>query len=488
MGWMLAAALAGVAGLGAARAGELRLPDIDAPLRTGERAPDDAAVVLGIQDYGFVMDVDYASRDAQVFHDWLVYTRGVPAERVELLDGAGREKILAAVDRAATAAGADDGALWLYFSGHGAAHPSTGERLLLGDDVKLDPEVFAARGVGVDELEALARSRGADRVLLVLDTCYTGLGRFAVPAGRAPTEITLWSATSGDQLAIPLEEVRHGAFTYFTVGALRGWADGAIDGAADGAVTMAEAEVYVGRALKAAQLHAQTPRLEGDAAGWVLASGRALERGPDLGAIAPASAQDYLEQLKKKIAEMEDLAANEAQREAERARRVEGAIAQHQGEAAAAWALLQPVIERGGEVAIAELEGFITRYRDAEILVDGTAYAVEIGEVWLAQGQLKAMRQGARPSNRVAAWAIDGGLLLTGVALSAAGRYREGQVQSTLESGGSYAQGPSSKYWQVNGLYVGGYITLTAGLALGVGLLTTSPPAPGAADAAGGWR
>ena len=51
------------------------------------RAPDDAAVVIGIEDYAFLPDVPFAERDAQAVSDLLVYTIGVPADRVRVLSG-----------------------------------------------------------------------------------------------------------------------------------------------------------------------------------------------------------------------------------------------------------------------------------------------------------------------------------------------------------------------------------------------------------------
>lgn len=81
-----------------------------------------------------------------------------------------------------------------------------------------------------------------------------------------------------------LERVRHGAFTYFAVGALRGWADGELSGQRDGQVTGAEAAAYVERALRSAGVRDQRPNWIADGAtgeDWVLTSG-APERGPGL--------------------------------------------------------------------------------------------------------------------------------------------------------------------------------------------------------------
>jgi len=271
------------------------LPGIDEPLKTGASAPADSAVVVGVEDYFVLPDVPHASRDAAAFQRFLVYTRGVPAGRVRLLDkGASREQILEAVDRAAAETGAD-GTLWVYFAGHGAASPTDGERLLLGADAQSDLATFEARAVRVSELQARA-SAGDGQAVLLLDACYSGRGRdgeqlvpgarFAIPASALATSpgVAVWSAASANEWSGPLEPVRHGAFTYLAIGALRGWADGQLDGVRDGSVSAAEAELYVREALVALELTDQRPVLQVDEAGaWVLSSG-VSEQGPDLAA------------------------------------------------------------------------------------------------------------------------------------------------------------------------------------------------------------
>lgn len=271
--------------------------DIDTPARTGASAPGDAAVVVGIEDYLLVPDVPHARRDAQAFRDFLVYSRGVPPHRVQLLTDGGKESLEQAIARGVAEVEAG-GTFWLYFAGHGAADPSTGARLLLGDDVRPDAGVFASRGLSVDAVTdqiTKAKARG----LLVLDTCYAGMSRdgeslvpgsrFLVPsyAEAPPREVTVWTGTSRDQLAMPIDAVRHGAFTYFAIGAMRGWADGVIDGAPDGQVTLTEAHEYVGKALRAAQIGTQQPDLQGGAS-LIVGTGK-LEGGPDLASLtAPA--------------------------------------------------------------------------------------------------------------------------------------------------------------------------------------------------------
>lgn len=62
------------------------VPVLEEPLRTGAKAPDDAAVVVGIEDYAFLPDVPFATRDAAVVYDRLLYTVGVASDRVALFD------------------------------------------------------------------------------------------------------------------------------------------------------------------------------------------------------------------------------------------------------------------------------------------------------------------------------------------------------------------------------------------------------------------
>ncbi|MBW1879829.1 MAG: caspase family protein [Deltaproteobacteria bacterium] len=267
------------------------LPNLDTPLKTGAQAPADAAVVVGIEDYVFVADVPFAQRDARAFYDFLVYTRGIPGSRVRLFEGGvGREQIIEALGQAAAEVG-DGGTLWVYFAGHGAADTSTGERMLLGDDVRQDPTAFGTRAVRLSEIRDIAADKD---LMLILDACYNGMGRsgeelvagkrFVVPtwASQPSPGRVEWTAAAPDELSGPLDAARHGAFTYFAIGALRGWADGELDGTRDGKVTAEEADLYVRQALRTVQVSTQTPVLTAsDLSSVVLSHG--TEAAPELG-------------------------------------------------------------------------------------------------------------------------------------------------------------------------------------------------------------
>jgi len=244
---------------------------IDEPVHTGQVNDADYAVVIGVEDYAFLPDVPHARADAQAVRTWLQASRGVPSHRIELLTDASKEQIEAALGRARDQVSAG-GTVWVYWAGHGAAAPDGGGRLLLGVDTMADPEVFAARALSVDALEADLES--APSAVLWLDTCYAGTGRdgqsllpgtrFAVPSyvGDAPGGVLRWTAAKPGQLSTA-HPSGHGAFTWASLRGLQGEADGSVDGQRDGAVTADEAQTFVGRALAEAGIRSQTPTLEG---------------------------------------------------------------------------------------------------------------------------------------------------------------------------------------------------------------------------------
>lgn len=267
----------------------MALPPVDSPLRLSGSGSADAAVVIGIEDYAFLPDVPFAERDAWAVSATLSASVGVPRGKVHVLvDNPSREQMLAAVTEAADSIG-DDGTVWVYFAGHGAADPASGERILLGVDAQAERDAFASRGISVDAIERAAIAGGAD-VFLLIDACFTGKGRDGdalVPGARmviptswsTPSGMTEWSATQPSQWASPLEDAQHGAFTYAVLGAMRGWADGYTDGQPDGVVTTDEAHAYVERTLRDLGVRNQQPSYTGS--DRLLVSG-SLEAAPDL--------------------------------------------------------------------------------------------------------------------------------------------------------------------------------------------------------------
>ena len=250
------------------------LPTLDDPVKTGARADADSAVVIGIEDYFVLPDVPYADRDADLVHDTLVHTVGVPTDRIPAPDEGCKPRADPQGGLRGGARTGQGGRVWVYYSGHGAASPETGDRMILGADAQSDLASFTARSVTLTELRETAASGGGDPVL-ILDTCYSGRSRtgadltggkrFAVPSFAVQPEATAleWSAAGADEWSGPLEAARQGAFTWLAVGALRGWADGQRDGTRDGQVTAEEAHLYVQAGLRQLGLTDQHPVMSG---------------------------------------------------------------------------------------------------------------------------------------------------------------------------------------------------------------------------------
>ena len=367
------------------------LPDLSEPVRTSARANEDAAVVIGIEDYFQLPDVPGAVADAKLIVELLAHTRGIPRSRIRVLtSGASREQILAAVDEVAVLAAG--GHAWLYFAGHGAASPSTGERLLLGDDARPDLAVFEPRAVPVAEVSQRLTGSGA-RAVLLLDTCYTGVDRsgeavfdkrFALPTAMLDTgpQALIWTATTPGEWSGVLPGSGHGAFTWAVAGALRGWAD--TD--ADGSVDAAEASAWVAEALLTLQVRDQHPVMEGsDPASWILVSGD-LQPAPELRPEGPEiGSADYVDTLAA-------MATQQAALKAAHQERTAHAVAQAQSAAAAEWDRIATLKDTDETTALAGIDAFIARWQGHTVEVDGVAEPAPIPQLTEAQDLGRKLR------------------------------------------------------------------------------------------------
>lgn len=282
-------------------ASDLNVGDFSQPVRSDADHSKDSAVIIGIEDYAFLPDVPYANNDADAFYDLMVYTRRIPSERIQKVQNANLEKMKAAVERAGkeTKAG---GVVWIFYAGHGAASSTDSARMFVGVDAQTDIATFNSRSIKVDELTRLATA-GGGQVMLMVDACYTGAGRtgatliegsrYAVPVSALSTpRVQEWAATSEGQIAMPLDSMQHGAFTYFTIAAMRGAADGEMDGKKDGNISVEEMKLWVNRKLRETQTVEQTPVLLGGSGNFLLVSGLPEEvRGKDV-VLTPTPAEN----------------------------------------------------------------------------------------------------------------------------------------------------------------------------------------------------
>ena len=220
-----------------------------------EAAParEQYAVVIGVGRYDNVgiPTLKYSVADAEAVYGVLVGTAGFKKDNVLLLtDRTDRKPTLRNVKYAlgtflARAAQKDDTVI-VYFAGHGA--PEIDPRGLERDGLAkylipsdADPEDLFSTALPMDDLQTIFGRIEAERVVVFLDSCYSGAagGRtFASRKTRAATVDEVFldrltrskgraiiTASRPSEVSIELPELGHGIFTYYLTEGLRGAGD-----------------------------------------------------------------------------------------------------------------------------------------------------------------------------------------------------------------------------------------------------------------------
>jgi len=381
-------------------------PDLSQPAGVEGGGEQDAAVVVGIEDYVVVSDVPGARANANDWYTWLVDTRKVPVGSVVLLrdSEATREGILDAAQRARERAQAG-GTLWFVFIGHGAPGKDGTDGLLVGWDTQQTANSLYARGLPQSDLLAELEQGPQASTLLVLDACFsgrTGTGDVIVSGLQPlipdysvkPRNATVVTAGRADQFAGPLPGAARPAFSYLLLGALRGWGDA--DG--DQQVSTREAVDYSVSALYAlVRDRTQTPELHGPGAANVLSKGQ--EQGPNLrelvvqlgpGETKPPAPGGDKPSSGGLMDELEALRKRQQQREGDLATET----ARVQGEATRAWAVTEEIARGGGAEGELALRKFLEAYDGCTVTVGGQTHPVTIAEVPQAKDWLARLERG----------------------------------------------------------------------------------------------
>lgn len=207
----------------------------DIPSRPVSKKADAYAVVIGVEQYRQqVPRADYAARDARAVAAYLTNVLGYPEENVVILlnERAAKsdfekyfEKWLANnVDK--------NGTVFVYYSGHGAPNPTTGDAYLVPFDG--DPSFIDETGYSLKRMYAALGKLPAQEIIVALDSCFSGAGGRSVLAKGArplvmnlqstvalPKNMTVLAASSGGQISSTYDEKGHGLFTYFMLKGLK---------------------------------------------------------------------------------------------------------------------------------------------------------------------------------------------------------------------------------------------------------------------------
>lgn len=227
------------------------------------------AVVIGVGQYEQkgIPTLRYAVRDAEAVYRFLTTKGGYPKENVLLLTDTTLEKpTLQNIRRAFgdflfRKPGRNDMVL-IYYAGHGAPEVDAAgtendglSKYLIPRDA--DPDSLYSTAFPMDEIQRIFARIASERVVLLLDTCYSGTagGRtFARQQTRAANVSDQFlerltrsrgrvviTASGPYEVALELPDLGHGIFTYYLLEGLGGKADRN----GDGIVTVSELYEYV---------------------------------------------------------------------------------------------------------------------------------------------------------------------------------------------------------------------------------------------------
>ncbi|MDD5168542.1 MAG: S41 family peptidase [Syntrophales bacterium] len=206
------------------------LPRKSAPLKKNAYA-----IVIGIEQYRQKLPrADFAVSDARLMSEYLSKVMGYPAENIVTLTNeyATKSDFEKYFEQWLVNHAEKDSTIFIYYSGHGAPNPKTGDAYLVPYDG--DPSFIAQTGYPLKKLyDALGRLP-AKEITVALDSCFSGAGGRSVLAKGArplvmhlqnnvvlPKNMTVMSASSGEQISSTYDEKGHGLFTYFMLKGIR---------------------------------------------------------------------------------------------------------------------------------------------------------------------------------------------------------------------------------------------------------------------------
>ena len=248
-----------------------RLNPLGKKVKTNSHA---LALIVGVEGYENTnADALYADRDAKMFRDYASEKLGIPENRIKTLlnDKAEYAEILLTTKnwlRRASKTNKSD--IYIFFAGHGLASDDGKDMYLLPYDGR--PRLLNDTALMRDRLFKEMEEANPRSVTVFLDTCYSGTTRgtdmliasrpIAIRAleQSIPSNFTVFSAAAGDQTSKPLEEAKHGMFSYFLMKGMEGDADSN----KDNKITARELHAYVEQNVVQQSSGSQTPELQGD--------------------------------------------------------------------------------------------------------------------------------------------------------------------------------------------------------------------------------
>jgi hypothetical protein len=200
-----------------------------------EENPNDYALIVGVEKYTDLPAATYAEADAESVKEF-VRALGVPERNVATLTGARATRSGLAKQLEGWLANNvnENSTVYFYYSGHGAPDPKSGDAYLVPIDG--DPQYLGQTAYPLKRVYAKLNALKAKRVIVMLDSCFSGAGGRSVLAkgarplvskvdigtGVSEGKISVLAAAGGDQIAGTSDENGHGLFTYYLLAGLNG--------------------------------------------------------------------------------------------------------------------------------------------------------------------------------------------------------------------------------------------------------------------------
>jgi len=201
---------------------------------------DDLAIVIGIEEYKNVNNATFADRDATWFKEYIAKQFGVKNNRILFLSNENATK--AALDTALGSKGwlakrlkQGKSNVYVYYAGHGTTGIDDKESYLVPYDG--DPNYPTYTSIKVDDMYKQLSLLKTKSTTLFLDACFTGQDRDnqslladARPVAIVPKQLqtrglSVYTATSANQISSALQDKKHGIFSYWLMKGLQGNAD-----------------------------------------------------------------------------------------------------------------------------------------------------------------------------------------------------------------------------------------------------------------------
>ena len=209
---------------------DVSLSSVDINIPEGKTS-NNYALVIGNEDYASFQrnvmkesNVPFAIRDAEVFKNYLHKLYGMPLENIDFLKNATFGEMSQAISRLERVMELDgaDNDIVVFYSGHGMPEETTKEPYLIPVDIN---GTNVSQGISLKDLMKRLSEKPHRKISLVIDACFSGLGKNEPLVGLKGITIKpvnpelgdnmlLLSSSSGNESSVVDQENQHGLFTY----------------------------------------------------------------------------------------------------------------------------------------------------------------------------------------------------------------------------------------------------------------------------------